>query len=120
MKFIVNNNDGIRIQVNAYNKLIEKFRPQIRTNQVKFYLYLFILNITLINISFLFQKIILHNMKVIKSKGWSLGNIHYDLNLQYNSSIKFLENFNIEKLKPIEISFTEIPKNKGLISMINN
>ena len=35
-KFIVNNNDGVRIQCNIYNENIAFFLPKLKLNQVNF------------------------------------------------------------------------------------
>lgn len=117
MKFILNHDDGIRVQCNIFNDNIEKFSTKLKLHEVSFKRY-YSFKYSLMNIyTQIFQIILLESVTVTEAKTYTKGNVPYDLNLQHYSNIEHLGEFSkIKELKPKTINFEDIPKKKGFIS----
>lgn len=133
MKFFLNNNDGLRLQINIYNNLIDKFKSSLNIYDVNkshnfsqfiqkkffffFYTSIFLNNFIKINYNY-FQKVLLDYLKVTPKTRFTKGNVDYELNLQNHSIITPSGNFNDMHIKSIKTVFEDIPIRKGFISNI--
>ncbi|OXU32200.1 hypothetical protein TSAR_007994, partial [Trichomalopsis sarcophagae] len=94
MKFILNNNDGCKLQCNIYDENIDKFQSQ---SQLK-------------------EKVFLESIRVYGKNRYSKGNADIELTLVHYSSITQLGEFKSD-IKVKNITFEDIPSRRGAIKI---
>ncbi|KAL7289386.1 hypothetical protein TKK_0016587 [Trichogramma kaykai] len=93
-KFIINNNDGLKIQCTVYNELIDKFKSKLTVNKI-----------------YLFQ-----NLQVMHKKNYTRGNSSFEFLIKFNT-IEYIGDFNKKSISPKKIRFHDLPHKPGLIAI---
>lgn len=124
LKFILNNNDGCRIQCNIWNADVPIFKNEIQINEVLYSLLTFFLNKFLIfHINykiFILQVILLQNVTAQQKSNFNNGNMDYELHLKKFTVIKKLGNYDFKKkIRNLSvISFEDLKMENGYISKL--